>query len=430
MAIKQIMGNDKSITQDMVHTFLANLAYTSFSDRVKEQDPDGLMSSIAEYRNQYKLQFSQEKFMAILISSRMIRLLTSGNTAFAYPYTYYFFVAKFFQRNVNSSKYERTLRLQLVDIGDRLHIDEYAYIILFLIYLSKDEKVIDMIVRKSRSLFRDELACDLDTDVKWMTTSFDVRKELPIGNNRPDANREIILAQMDQDGSDDTIADGEGDAEARDGLPEEVREIIMALRHIQISGQIIRSFPGTLEGDVKDRIAQECAMLGFRTLGFALRAIGQGKKGFTKAVINLFKKEGIPTTREVVRAAAEDYLTFYGIMVAYSMLSSVSIAMGSQHLSKTYEAIGDSRASLTFDLLKLKLSLDHQRKFPGEGISKLFKDLSIKRKKPIAAAILRLMVWEHVFLFPIEFEELERVSTVLGIERNRTRALLPSEGGR
>lgn len=426
-AIRSVMGSDRSITQDMVHTFLSNLAYNTFRNRSQEFATESVTEAVVDYRIKYKLQFSIEKFIEILYMARMLRTLPCERTAYSYPYIYYFFAAKYFQRYLTSSRLESELRENLCNITKKLHIDEYAYIVLFLIYLCKDEKTIEMILEQARGLFRGELPCDLEVDVTWMGSNFDIRKELQLGDSKPNENRERILARLDSAGADETNEVIASEAETEEGEVGDLRKLIIAIRHIQIVGQVIRSFPGTLEGETKDLIAQECAMLGFRTMGFILRAIGNGREDFTHEVVEMFKREGIPATQERIQSSVDDFLTYVGILHSYGMIASISTAMGSQHLTKTYDSMGDERAALPFELLKLKLALDHQRSFPADQIVKKHSELTDKSKKVVAASILRLMVWEHLHLFDVDYNDRQRVVAKLDLESSKTQALNPRE---
>lgn len=432
LAIKTVMGNDRNITQDMVHTFLSNLAYQSFDQRIQGFSSDQIHESIQRYKQIYMLNFSSDKFQEILHVARMLRTTPSGESVYSYPYIYYFFVAKYFQRNLGSLKWESILRNHLERISSRLHLDENAHIILFFIYLSKDERTIDMILARAKGLFAATDVCNLDSDVRWMSSNFDISRELQLADSKPDENRDRILAQLDKSGADETSDDRspltEDDEEQTS--TDQVREILIALRHIHIVGQVIRSFPGTLEGEVKDSIAKECAMLGFRTTGFVLRAIERDKRDFTDGVIQMFRREGIPASQEQIQVSVDDFLTFVGIMQVHACLSVVSTAIGSQHLARTYETMNDDRANVPFELLKLKLHLDHQRSFPAEEIVRRYAVYSGKRSLPVAASVLRLMVWEHVYLFPIDPHDLDKVAKKLNLSAAKRQALLPREGGR
>ena len=252
-----------SLRVDMAMTVLCELAQARLGTPDEGFSETDLEDSIADYRRRYKLEFPLESMKRLLMSAGMLRRTPDGSYRFAYPYIYYFFAAKSIQVRLSDARLEGATRTVVEELIESLHVEEKANIVVFLVYLTKDSQVIDSLLGRAARVFEDVDPCDLDEDVDHVGRGGFVLPA-PVIEGAPSSNRERYLRRRDEDedlDKDQPPAD-EGDF---------FGDLNVALKYLQILGQVLRSFPGSLDGDTKVRLAEEASAIGLRSMNSLVR---------------------------------------------------------------------------------------------------------------------------------------------------------------
>src|SRR5439155_20323388 len=109
-------------------------------------------------------------------------------------------------------------RALVYEMAKRVHREEYANILIFLSYLSKDPMIIEAISTNARSLFSNSPPCDLDTSVEFLNKLQATTPQLMLGDGDPRENRLRILRRLDESSTrkPDARPDAEIDSEEDD----------------------------------------------------------------------------------------------------------------------------------------------------------------------------------------------------------------------
>lgn len=423
---QSIQGAKSRIMVGTIYTFVSGVAYHLFQQKKKSYAPAEMEQVIDQYKAFYGMRFSNDEMLSVLEEARILYKEFDGRYTFPYLYIYYYFVARYINDNLRTSTQEEALRKRVVEMTQKLYVEEYANIIIFLVYLTKDERIISDILSHAQTLYAGYEPCDLDTHLSF--ASHLTGKPLPLhlddGNLR-EHNQEIRDKMDEADRLALLVADGDEETRERESQElDNVSQMNAALKTLEVMGQILRNFPGSLPGDLKLKIANESYMLGLRTLRALYTLMDEHLEElrlFFSEVIEHFRQ--IKDTDELAKAT-DDFLYALIFGASYGLIKRVSQAVGSEQLEETYKQIADPRSPISVALIDLSIKLDHFRQFPLEEIERI-KELA--SKNPFATSLLRCFVRDHLYLYPVNYQTRQLVCAKLDIAANDPKMLVPND---
>ena len=408
----------KKISLDTLYTFSSFIAFDIYLNEVPMLSAADLRNVGNTFKQRKSISESVNQLSETLVRARILTLTTGGAYRFTYPYIYYYFVARYFSDNLSNPGSVDDLRQRIRDMAKNLHVEEFTNILIFLIYLTKDPETIQLVLEQARTIYADREPCDFDKDLQFIKGG-DGRSLRPILSDSSIAdNQENHRRHLDEVDK----------VEAEVQEVNDVLRINTALKAIQILGQIVRNFPGTLDGPVKLEITKECYMLGLRACATLLKTIEADIDGFSQ-YITAFLRENreYRDDAEGQRKLDNDTNMCVWVLmcaVGYYFIQRVTDAVGSQHLERTYEELDGDQYQIATHLISTNIRLNHFGTFPEAEVIKLSKMLDAK---PYASTVLQFMVRDHFYLFnepgPLRQSICERV----GIQLLPGRALGQSE---
>ncbi len=436
-----LYNHSKKIPIDMLYPFLSRVAYRMFEGRKASLSREEWEDVARLYQQEHKVTFSSQEMMRIVQEARMLHCDSEGYYSFQYKYIGYFFVARYFKDNVYKQAQQQKLRQQLQGLVNRIYIEDDANILMFFLYMTKDERTIEELVAKTRTLFAGVAPCDFDTHVAFINRKGNsMTFELESGNTQEhrDAYRK---SQDEADHSNiqgtETELDDDLDTmdEEDEGAAEDPgsRELAVAMRTLEVMGQVLCNFPGTLDGQTKLEIAQECYLVGLRFVRAFLQMIEVNEQGFRDALARSlqgpqeedFDDQGEYVAKRLSKLEAEERANalFYGFLMlsVWGLVKRISQCIGSRHLSETYKEVADARVPTSIELMTTSIKLDHFQDFPTEEVLALHKKL---KGNNFTDTILRCIVREYFHLHPSDPQTRQKVCNKLKI-RHEAKALLP-----
>lgn len=412
-----------SVTIDTLYAYVAKIAYRQFELGSKYLDNEELTQVTKEYRDKYRMDFDSNMVLTILEESRVYRKVNGDGYAFPYRYIYYYFVARYISDNLHRKSEASELRAQLDNLVGKLHVEDYANIIIIFVYLTKDEQTISEILQQSKKIYAEYKSCDLDADLKFLSVN-PVELELPEG--RPQDNKELHRRKLDELEVKASDPDKDGDDSQRE--LDAVLRINVAFKNLQIMGQIVRNFPGTLQGDTKLQIITECYLLGLRTLQAMITLIKDNLDTFERIFAEYVREEEGLTDEEEINRRTDTILSFISFIFSYTIIKRISQAAGSEYLKETYKDVKLNLPSTATEIINASIKLDHFHDFPKTDISRLYKQLS---KNYFPAEILRHLVLEHLYLYPVQLKEKQSICAQMNIKPNNPKLITsPDKQGR
>ncbi len=236
--------------------------------------------------------------------------------------------------------------------------------------------------------------------------------------DRSQARSEVLQRWDDYDDSQSAPA-GEKPSTALDPLT----RLNAALKTIQILGQVLKNFPGSLEGSVKLRIGNACYHLGMRTLGSIFELLKQNERALVQEVVTAIREQHPKFDDQELGRRATQRIVGMAILVTFGMVKRVSSAIGLRDLGNTYDRMLAEHQTPAFKLIHASLSLDHSGDFPQNEVTSATKDLT---RSPLALTVLRHLVVQHFTLFPVPYDIKQKACAALGISFVRMQQIDPT----
>ena len=390
--------------------YLARLAWSMYEKRDRSIGEGALRAFHAQYESVMQVRLPFVPFYRELLSADILSE-EANYYVFKHDYMYYYFAASYISDRMGDA----AVRQAVTEMSLSLHVEEFAYIMLFLAHLSRDPHVIDTMLARARSLYANIQPAELNDDVTFMG---DGTGEIVIGYVDDDVTitRRKLLARRDEyeecpAESNDIDLDDDATEPGSDGL-DAVLKMNTAFKTLQILGQVLKNFAGAMEGPAKLQVASECYLLGLRVLGAAIGFMRDNEDAVYTHMFQILKRECPDCRESTLLRKAEGAVFYFGQLFSYGIIKILSNALGSEKLLLTYESIGEKFPTPVVGLVNLSLSLDNSTAIPEKAVLALHKE---HRKRPLVKSLLRQLVVQHFDLFDVHVITKQRICSKLEI---------------
>ena len=412
---KQGIKNDEI---DIFMNFLTELAFYVYKLRKYELSPEDFNSFMKIYKKKYTLPLDQKTLLTKL--TPIISKDSFNNYSFKYPYIYYFFVAKYLAEHIE----EDNVIKEIEKLMQNLHIEEYAYIVVFLAHHSKSPKILDELVLNAMCLFEKYTPVTLIKDeVKFFDEQADaiIKALLSSVNTPPEQERARRLSIEDKvEESKEEI--GQKEVYEED---EDLKELRKAIKTGEVMGCIIKNRIGSLEKEKLVDLLEEGMNIYLRILASFFEIIKSKKAqqdliDFISKQLKKFitKKEekGKEVDDENIRKKARSIFWNLNFLFVYGIIYKIIHALGSDKLTEIIKIIDDKINTPASFLVKHGILMWYNKNLQ---IGELTKKLKEKDFSEIAQNILKFIVIDHCSLHPINYKDRQRLESKLGIPKKK-----------
>lgn len=352
------------------------------------------------YGKQY-LSVSKIEILNKLISNSILAE-KNFKVTFKYPYIYYFFVGKKFAEGFSESS---EVKSKIDDLLKNLHREDYANILIFITHHTKDSWVLNKIKEVLSSLFEENEKATLTKE--QLSFMNDFMKKIPelvieqreIQKERDDKNRKLDEYERrniddEQDQSVDILA-----------------KINKAFKGMEIAGQIIRNRHATMtRGSIYD-LAGNGVSTGLRFLDYFIKISDSSKTEIVKFISQTLSEHPNISDREIQEHAESAYLHLtYGVVNAVTR--KIASAIGSKEAYEVYNFLENNENTPAYTLINQAIELQFKRIIDIDTLQKTTEKL---KNNPVCLRILKEMVVQHIYMFPVEYKEKQQLSKLLGI---------------
>ena len=404
---------------DVIASYLAYLAYQMQVEGLPLVTEAKLKSIHRGYEDTYDIKRPFEALTIQLVDQGILVNFNDG-FRFKYSYLYNYFVASYMRDHIAAPQVQQMLST----IAHALHNERNANILLFLAHLTKDPIVINTLLAASGHLYSTYKPAMLDDDIEFLAHLWSGLPDAVYQDNDPKANREAMLAEMDRNSPPDVVID-ESPVEKDDSdvdIEDPIVQFLTALTHLEIMGQVLKNFPGSLEASVKLDIARECFYLGLRSLTAVFDMIRLEQSEILKQMSEDIQKQQPSLAAWEVDSRAKESLTGLVHILSYGLIRRVTKAVGSRDLFNTYERLLKESRTPAFSLINSALKLDKSNDFPFVLITSLASEF---QDAPLPLSVLRHLVAAHFHLFPVDFKTKQRISSTVGIRYSTLHRVSP-----
>jgi hypothetical protein len=382
--------------------FLTHLAYEMFcagKDALLESE---LAASYERYQALFEvggLDYGQ-LIEALVVRGMMVR--DADSVRFRYPYLYFYFVANHLKKLASPDA-----RAQVVSLAKDLNNARSSDIVMFLVHLSYDPFVLNEIVNAADLFFRDDAPATLD-DLAGEEPDEDIELEYI---EVPQAEARVKAAAT----KDHQLAVAEKSAPRKvDFSPgDTTRTFSGALQTVRILGQILRNYPGALQGETKASLAGTSCRLGLRALAAALRIIEAGKDDTISYTVSEVRRSYSNIPEERLKTKAERYVRLLKVITTFGVTRTVSEAISARELEPTYRRIFKDELTPAMQLIRASVSLEMGQGFPAATIEAIWETL---KGKYWPGLLLKVLVLEHFQRVYVDQRVRQRICAILNIK--------------
>ncbi len=402
------------IDLDTQYNYLSEFAYLLFKSRVYSISTDEAFDWHQRYCDEYRLRLSFEKIISDFCAASV--LCEHDNTvSFRYPYMYYYFVGRYFRDHIG----EKEIRDHISSMSEQLYFEEFANILLFLSYLSKDPFILSSILEASRSLFSSYPECDLVEHTEFLGDFMTSVPELVLDSSLPEDRRRELLACQDEleaawaDQEECETATIELEPVDKDRYLQESQQMQVAFKTIQILGQVLRNFPGSLKGAQKIELIKECYSLGLRVLKFVFDSVEADQEGLIQFLASLLRSWKHQLSDEQLTEQVKSLVFSVIEVLAFVVVRHVSDSVGFEKLSMTFDDLLGEGDNISYRFIDLSIRLDYFRSFPEKQVLQLAKNT---RRNLFATQLLRRLIWYHFYIYQVSYRIRQSICAKLGIK--------------
>lgn len=406
---KQGVRNDEI---DIYINFLTELAFYIYRESKYELTPDGFASFMKLYLQKYTLPIKQEILLKNL--SPIISVDSFNNYSFRYPYLYFFFVAKYLADHLEHIE----IKKEIEKIINNLHVDENAYIAVFITHHSKNINILEEIELNALCLFDKYKPATLSKhEVKFFDKQADiiVKAVLPPINTTPEKERMERLRVQDKIEESEKDLEQKGNSDKEDSLEIELRR---AIKTVEVMGCITKNRAGSLEKNKLENIFVAAMNVHLRILSsfFEIIKSEDEQKSIIDFILENLKKIVEKNERELseneLKEHAKTIFWNLNFFVVFGIVHKIVHSLGSDKLTEIVKkACNEINTPASF-LVKQGILMGYNKNL---HISELTKRIGEKDFSEIAKRAIKLMVVNHCSLHPINYKDRQRIETQLGI---------------
>jgi hypothetical protein len=401
-----------TMPRDAVATLLASIAYDLFDSGRTVFSEAELGGYVRAYFDHFKIPLAIDGLKRELLRCLLLERFGDGYR-FKYPYVYYYFVAKYFQRHLQYAEHVLALRSRVGEMTRALHVIENVNILIFLVYLTHDRTIIRELVQYARSIFATFEPSNLDADVAFLNvvSASSTRYQLPSTSPRENWHEEQKRLDFDGDGSSDDDTDA--------------MTLNSAMKAVQILGQVLRSFAGSLEADLKVEIGRECYLLGLRMIAAMLSSVEKALPSLRSAYVQAHLEKRTDQSEAELGVEAERFAGWLSQILVQTLVRRVAYAVGYEHLTEIYRDVLRSfdPPTVAVELIDHAVHLDNCLAVDAEAVVRFYERV---KKNLIPAAVLRELVYDYLRLFPTERRTRQLLADKFDFRANDPRFLLSS----
>lgn len=400
-----------SVQFDIMMAYLAHLAHGFLSRGRPLVGGEHLRAIHAEYETKHDLPLDFERTIDLLVDQQIL-IRAADEVQFKYRYVYYYFAAAYLRDHLA----EDVVRTRIEELARSIHIEENANILLFLAHLSRDAVIVEELLKAARACYTTAPLARLDEDVASVAGyAKAVSSSLVFRDVDVSSERELMLKNLDRQ-------EVEGALEPSSDPNDPIVRLSIALKSLQILGQVAKNFPGSLTALEKSEIITECCNLGLRTLGALLQLVDASKVSLMQEIVNALQERHPKHDRERLLDRAQDVIASLTTQAAFGVIKRVSRAIGSPNLAPTYDRVFAQNMTPAGALIRVSVDLDHLGVFPMARVKAGASQMS---SFPMALWVLQNLATQHFCLFPIDFREKQAACAALGIRYEQLDATPP-----
>lgn len=340
-------------------------------------------------------------------------------------YIYYYFVATYFADKYTVEGIEDII----FKMSERLYRREFANILMFILHLTPKDNIIENLILQSKKIFIEltEFKFELD-EVKNLNLSIK-NDYLKINNKSLEENENDKLNKKDriQPMNKELYKDDRYEADYNEDIQELnlFGKINLAFKMMEILGEIIKNYSGTLDGNINEKMIIETHSLGLRSLRSLMDLFNKEHHNLMDFLKDMVAKKKHVTEDKITEDVAR---IVYGIAtnISSNIIKKIAKATASKDLKTLiHEILERDKNNNAKLLLAQAIELDFENGLNIkniEALNKHFKD----EKNSVCSTTLKKLVLDHLYMYDVTYDKKQSICKKLDININEAKSKMIS----
>jgi len=418
-------GNMTPKDLNTILTFASDFAFEIF----KRKDPIFTIGYFEKFNSAY---IAKKRFTPLfsltgkLIKSNIV-MPFGEDLKFSYNYIYYYFVAMHFADNIDNPDVYAILE----KMCKMLYVTEFANILMFIIHLTKKETIINTILNEAKVIFMEMRQFTFQLgELKNINASIKENISLKLQNQTVEETRTIELKQNEEQDRivKEQLANNEDHADYNSSIKELnlFGKVNVALKMIDLLGEITKNYSGSLEGEIKIDLIKETYVIGLKTIKSLVGFFEENHEQITKELEKVIVKKG-HTSQDKINEDIANMIFSLSRIVTIGAIRRIAKAVGSKDLKEIYEEIlAEDKTNLAIQLITHAIMLDISPNIKIDAIEELHKKLK-KENNKLTDSTLQNLVLEHLYMYDIDFNTKQSICKKLDIETSSSKSQMISK---
>jgi len=295
---------------------------------------------------------------------------------------------------------------------------------MFLTHFSKDPFILERVLYSAKSIFGDESPQFFDEPIIEINDLLNTIPDIVLGSLNVEDERKKELELKDEADppnieAAENLPECDYDLESQIKDHESIEHFIMSFLTIQILGQILRNYYGSLKGKMKVQLGEEAYLIALRALNRFYKKLILSRETLINKVAQMLINSGVQNQKSANRLSQEILFSFCRF-VPKMFFDQISKSVAYDNLIETFNDIISKNNSIAFGIIDIAVRMDCQRNFPIKESTDLLKRI---KSDVLPAFLLKDLVVNHLYLFPRKRSEVESICDKLGISKQVTKSI-------
>ena len=397
----------KATEIDKYLNVLNELAWAVYKNGSGLTDED-LGRFFKDYGKTYSLKPLERTSIVDKLKSCGLLRTRNNELSFRYPYIYYFFIArKIAESFTTDDKAREEAKNEIKVLLSQLHRKNNANIIIFVSHHIKDKWILDEIQLCLMEVFSDQEEATLSSN------SLSFMEDFIAGI--PDLvleHREVSKERQERDETIDEVERVDADDD-EPGL--ESSDIFVSINKVfkgmEIIGQILRNRHASIHKDLLFQMVKSATDSGLRFLQYFIEISDVSRDEVVKTIEDVLREDPNTQVQDLEKEARDTFLfMMYGVI--FGVLIKTSASIGSKEADEIYDQLERNTPTPAIQLINQAITLQFKKQLDFKKLRELTGEF---RSNPICRRILKEIVVQYVYMFPVDYKDKQRLSATLGL---------------
>lgn len=378
-------------------TVLSLLAFRMLKNQKRSFSETELLEVVSAFETRKKVAVNAGAIIEKMLAAKILKETSPKTYIYRYPYIFYYFTGRYIAYNLDESD----VKAQLEYMSDRLYNESFGNIIIFTCHFANSVDIIENILLRAYISFDEYEPFDFNKHRNFFQRAQEKIDQalLPkeIGSDSDvDVNRQYELTQRDEKGIQDGTVREPMELTDEMALKEStLASVSSAMRIMDVLGQVLRNYPGDIDGELKLQIIDEIHKLGMRTMEVLFSTMGILEEDLILYISEQAKKKVNPNIRAEVVQKTREFLSVMMAGATRGMIHKIATCFQNEALLPAIHETFSVKNSLSQELILQDLNFNLLKRPDVESVL-IFKKGLERNNEHFPRTILQSIVAQYL----------------------------------